>query len=57
MFYPRSYYLTIEAVQSICVGEREKLAAVACKLIDFAFGLFHGGTSAFGGAGSCAGWD
>jgi len=47
MFYPRSYYLTIEAVQSICVGEREKLAAVACRLIDFTFGLFHGNSPEF----------
>jgi hypothetical protein len=47
MFYPRSYYLTIETVRSICVGKREKLAAVAYGLIDFTFGLFHGNSPEF----------
>jgi hypothetical protein len=47
MFYPRSYYLTIETAQSICVGEREKLAGVAFQLIDFTFGLFHGSSPQF----------
>jgi hypothetical protein len=47
MFYPRSYYLTIEAVQSVCVGGREKLAEVASRLIDFTFGLFHGNRPEF----------
>lgn len=47
MFYPRSYYLTIETVRSICVGERAKLAGVAYRLIDFTFGLFHGNSPEF----------
>jgi len=47
MFYPRSYYLTIETVRSICVGERAKLAGVAYRLIDFNFGLFHGNSPEF----------
>jgi hypothetical protein len=42
MFYPRSYYLTIQAVRSVCVGGREELAPLALRLIDFTFGLFHG---------------
>ena len=47
MFHPRSYYLTTDTVRSICVGERENLAGVACRLIDFTFGLFHGNNPAF----------
>jgi len=47
MFYPRSYYLTIETVRSICVGERAELAGVAYRLIDFTFGLFHGNSPEF----------
>jgi hypothetical protein len=48
MFHPRSYYLTIETVRSICSGERENLAGVACRYIDFTFGLFHGHRPEFG---------
>jgi hypothetical protein len=48
MFHPRSYYLTIETVRSICIGERENLAEAACRFIDFTFGLFHGNRSEFG---------
>jgi hypothetical protein len=47
MFYPRSYYLAIETTQSVCTGEREKLAPIACRLIEFTFGLFHGESLAF----------
>jgi hypothetical protein len=47
MFYPRSYYLTTETVRSVCVGERAELAGVACRLIDFTFGLFHGNSPEF----------
>ncbi len=42
MFHPRSYYLTIETVRSICVRERKELAPIAWRLIDFTFDLFHG---------------
>ena len=48
MFHPRSYYLTIETVRSICIGEREHLAGAACQFIDFTFALFHGNRSGFG---------
>jgi hypothetical protein len=42
MFHPRSYYLTVEAVRSICARERKELAPIAWRLIDFTFDLFHG---------------
>jgi hypothetical protein len=48
MFYPRSYYLAIEAARRVCVGERMELAPVAWRLIDFAFDLFHGVNPEFG---------
>lgn len=47
MFYPRSYYLAIETARSVCIGERENLATIACRLIEFTFGLFHGESLAF----------
>jgi hypothetical protein len=47
MFYPRSYYLAIETVRSVCVREREELDAIAIRLIDFTFGLFHGDSPEF----------
>jgi len=48
MFHPRSYYLTIETVRGICVGERENFTGAACRLIDFTFELFHGNHPGFG---------
>ncbi|HET9378184.1 MAG TPA: hypothetical protein VFO40_24665 [Chthoniobacterales bacterium] len=48
MFHPRSYYLTIETVRGICVGERENFTGTACRLIDFTFELFHGNHPGFG---------
>ncbi|HZC35049.1 MAG TPA: hypothetical protein VE242_05520 [Chthoniobacterales bacterium] len=47
MFYPRSYYLAIETVRSVCVEEREELAPIADRLIEFTLGLFHGENPAF----------
>src|SRR5690348_10097178 len=48
MFHPRSYYLTIETVRGICVGERENFTGAACRFIDFTFELFHGNHPGFG---------
>ncbi len=45
MFHPRSYYLTLNSVRSFCVGERARLAEIACRLVDFTFDLFHGANS------------
>jgi hypothetical protein len=47
MFHPRSYYLTIETVRGICVGERENFTGAACRFIDFTFELFHGNHPGF----------
>jgi hypothetical protein len=47
MFYPRSYFLAVEAARSVCVGERMELAPTIWRLIDFTFDLFHGMNPAF----------